>query len=52
MIIPEQKNPPLSVKVIKKKSPLREWFDSVLFAVVAATLIRWLMVRSGLLHSR
>lgn len=26
----------------KKKSPLREWFDSVLFAVVAATLIRWL----------
>ncbi|WP_025761304.1 signal peptidase I [Dyadobacter tibetensis] len=26
----------------KHKSPLREWFDSVLFAVVAATLIRWL----------
>lgn len=25
-----------------KKSPVREWFDSVLFAVVAATLIRWL----------
>ena len=26
----------------KKKSAFREWFDSVLFAVVAATLIRWL----------
>jgi signal peptidase I len=25
-----------------KKSAFREWFDSVLFAVVAATLIRWL----------
>ena len=25
-----------------KKSPIREWFDSILFAVVAATLIRWL----------
>lgn len=25
-----------------KKSPVREWFDSVLFAVVAATLIRWI----------
>ena len=26
----------------KNKSAIREWFDSVLFAVVAATLIRWL----------
>ncbi|MBE9463090.1 signal peptidase I [Dyadobacter subterraneus] len=26
----------------KKKSAVREWFDSVLFAVIAATLIRWL----------
>ncbi|MBC3784463.1 signal peptidase I [Spirosoma utsteinense] len=25
-----------------KKSPVREWFDSVLFAVIAATLIRFL----------
>ncbi|MCE6987679.1 signal peptidase I [Dyadobacter sp. CY323] len=25
-----------------KKSPIREWFDSILFAVIAATLIRWL----------
>lgn len=29
-------------KVTKPKSPMREWFDSVLFAVVAATLIRWI----------
>lgn len=26
----------------KKKSPIREWWDSILFAVVAATLIRFL----------
>jgi signal peptidase I len=26
-----------------KKSPFREWLDSVLFAVIAATLIRWLV---------
>ncbi|TDE17416.1 signal peptidase I [Dyadobacter psychrotolerans] len=26
----------------KKKGAIREWFDSILFAVVAATLIRWL----------
>ena len=29
-----------------KKSPFREWFDSVLFAVVAATLIRWLFMEA------
>jgi signal peptidase I len=51
MIIPEQKNPPLSLKVIKKKSPLREWFDSVLFAVVAATLIRWLFFEAFVIPS-
>ena len=28
--------------VEKPKSPLREWFDSILFAVIAATLIRFL----------
>jgi signal peptidase I len=32
--------------VKKKKSALREWFDSVLFAVVAATLIRWLFLEA------
>ncbi|WP_221391825.1 signal peptidase I [Dyadobacter sp. NIV53] len=26
----------------KHKSAVREWFDSILFAVIAATLIRWL----------
>lgn len=31
-----------TVRTHRKKSPIREWFDSVLFAVVAATLIRWL----------
>jgi signal peptidase I len=31
---------PVSQK--KQKSAIREWFDSILFAVVAATLIRWL----------
>jgi len=31
-----------SIESKKKKSPAREWFDSILFAVVAATLIRWL----------
>lgn len=29
-------------KPVKRKSVAREWFDSILFAVVAATLIRWL----------
>ncbi|AWV97313.1 signal peptidase I [Arcticibacterium luteifluviistationis] len=32
--------------VKKKKGPIREWFDSVLFAVVAATLIRWLLLEA------
>jgi signal peptidase I len=31
-----------AVHTKKRKSPVREWFDSILFAVVAATLIRWL----------
>lgn len=35
-----------SVKEKKKKGPIREWFDSVLFAVVAATLIRWLFLEA------
>lgn len=32
--------------VPKKKSPTREWFDSIIFAVVAATLIRWLFMEA------
>ena len=30
----------------RKKSALREWWDAVLFAVVAATLIRWLIMEA------
>ncbi|MFD2521901.1 signal peptidase I [Emticicia soli] len=33
-------------KPVKQKSAIREWFDSVLFAVVAATLIRWLFLEA------
>jgi signal peptidase I len=33
-----------SKPVKRKKSFLREWFDSILFAVVAASLIRWLFM--------
>lgn len=34
--------PQKQMKTNQKKSASREWFDSVVFAVVAATLIRWL----------
>ncbi|MGA0555140.1 signal peptidase I [Larkinella sp. VNQ87] len=30
----------------KHKSPFREWLDSIVFAVVAATLIRWLFMEA------
>ncbi len=30
----------------KKKSQLREWVDAVVFAVVAATIIRWLLIEA------
>ncbi len=30
-------------KTVKQKSAFREWLDSVLFAVIAATIIRWLI---------
>ncbi len=33
-------------KPVARKSPLREWIDSVLFAVVAATLIRFLVMEA------
>ena len=29
-----------------KKSPVREWFDAILFAVIAATIIRWLFLEA------
>ena len=32
----------LNIKFGKmKKGPIREWFDALLFAVIAASLIRW-----------
>lgn len=33
-------------KPVKKKSAFREWLDSIVFAVVAATLIRWLLLEA------
>ena len=30
----------------KPKSKVREWWDAILFAVVAATLIRWLIMEA------
>jgi signal peptidase I len=36
---------------IKKKSAVREWFDSVLFAVLAATFIRWLLFSAFVIPS-
>jgi signal peptidase I len=33
-------------KPAKPKSKLREWWDAILFAVIAATLIRWLIMEA------
>jgi signal peptidase I len=33
-------------KVVKQKNKAREWWDAILFAVVAATLIRWLIMEA------
>jgi signal peptidase I len=30
----------------KKKSPVREWVDAIVFAVIAATIIRWLFLEA------
>jgi signal peptidase I len=35
-----------STKEKKKKSKTREWFDSLVFAVIAATIIRWLFMEA------
>jgi len=40
----ETQTKPASKPAKPKKAFVREWFDSVLFAVVAATLIRWLFM--------
>ncbi len=37
---------PRSSAPVKKKSAFREWVDSIVFAVVAATLIRWLFMEA------
>ncbi|SOE24131.1 signal peptidase I [Spirosomataceae bacterium TFI 002] len=42
----EEIQEPVNKKNKKQKGPIREWFDSVLFAVVAATLIRWLLLEA------
>lgn len=41
-----KENPPQKQKETVKKSAFREWADSVLFAVVAATLIRGLFIEA------
>ena len=42
----EVKIKPKADSSVKQKSAIREWFDSILFAVVAATLIRWLFMEA------
>ncbi len=37
---------PTAPQPVKKKSAIREWLDSIVFAVVAATLIRWLFMEA------
>ncbi|WP_254560854.1 signal peptidase I [Dyadobacter diqingensis] len=52
MITPVDKEiPHATVKTKKKKSAVREWLDSVLFAVIAATLIRWLFFEAFVIPS-
>src|SRR3954462_3091402 len=33
-------------KPVKPKTKVREWWDAIVFAVVAATLIRWLIMEA------
>jgi len=40
------KSAPSTEQAPKKKTVVREWFDAILFAVVAATLIRWLIMEA------
>lgn len=40
------KSTPAAEAAPKKKTFVREWFDAILFAVVAATLIRWLIMEA------
>ncbi len=41
-----RKSPSDKTTEVKPKSKLREWGDAVLFAVIAATLIRWLVMEA------
>lgn len=40
------KKAPAEQKEKKKKTPLQEWRDAIVFAVIAATLIRWLFMEA------
>ncbi|WP_159467638.1 signal peptidase I [Dyadobacter sp. 3J3] len=51
MITPVQKEVVNVPQISKKKSAIREWFDSVLFAVIAATLIRWFFFEAFVIPS-
>ncbi len=42
----EEKETAPSGRQAKPKSKVREWWDAILFAVVAATLIRWLIMEA------
>ena len=46
MALKEVYTPPSSRNKKKNKSAFREWVDSIVFAVVAATLIRWLFMEA------
>lgn len=41
-----KKNPEEKEEKVEPKSKLREWGDAILFAVIAATLIRWLIMEA------
>jgi signal peptidase I len=43
--------PAVPVKTEKKKSAIREWLDSIAFAVIVATLIRWLFFEAFVIPS-
>ncbi len=46
MTVENKKEQATSPAPVKKKSVAREWLDSIVFAVVAATLIRWLFMEA------
>ena len=45
-VIKESAVPSPSNGAKKKKSALREWIDAIVFAVIAATIIRWLLLEA------